>query len=144
MRSERACSTPEGRLVRIPSPQAARIRFEILIDPSLLVLHHECILLYTHITCDAGTCSVHIQGLLAEVGAGIGRAGVVGCKDRQSHLVVHARVLPALHKPNVSRAKHAVGGGEEVGAQAGHGGEGRFNSGHELRWHSSRCRRLIQ
>lgn len=57
------------------------------------------------------------------MGAWIRGSSVVGGKDGEFHTLVH-RVLVAFDEPDIAGAKHGIGGGEEVGAKGGKGGEG--------------------
>ena len=114
--------TPSGSGIgRIRVPRAIPLSIDshplILGVRTLFTLHHARIFNGTHVCHDARRGGVHVDGLHAEVGAGVRGAGVVGGEDGQFHLLVQGE-FGASDEPDVAGAKHAVGGGEEVGAQA--------------------------
>lgn len=100
-----------------------------LVGP-LIASHHARVTRRAHVGRDARGGGVHVNGLLAEVGARVGGAGVVGGEDGKFHAFVEGG-LGAFDEPDVAGAEHAVGRGEEVGAEGFEGGEGGVDVGEE-------------
>ena len=118
----------QGRCIRIPCPITLTVHPQAIIHGirTFFTSYHARIACGTHVGGDACGGGVHVDGLLAEMGAGVGRAGVVGGEDGKFHVFVHCYVC-AFDEPDVAGAEHALGGGDEVGAKGGEGREGRVD-----------------
>ena len=71
----------------------------------------------SHASVDGGADGGHVDGLLAEVGARVGGAGYVGCKDCEIVCGIF------FHEPDMAGAEHGVCCCEEGEAEGGEGGE---------------------